>query len=62
MMIRQYFQQAWAQLRQQPLISAVTLAGTELYIFHNMMKEMMHKEKEDHFSTARTRSLIHLLK
>lgn len=26
-MIKQYFTQAWAQLRQQPLISAVSIAG-----------------------------------
>ena len=32
-MIKQYFIQAWAQLRQQPLISAVSIAGTALAIF-----------------------------
>ena len=31
-MIKQYFTQAWAQLRQQPLISAVSIAGTALAI------------------------------
>ena len=32
-MIKQYFTQAWAQLRQQPMISAVSIAGTALAIF-----------------------------
>ena len=36
-MIKQYFQQAWAQLRQQPLISGVTVAGTALSIFLIML-------------------------
>lgn len=36
-MIKQYFIQAWAQLRQQPLISAVSIAGTALAIFLIML-------------------------
>ena len=36
-MIKQYFTQAWAQLRQQPLISAVSIAGTALAIFLIML-------------------------
>ena len=32
-MIKQYFAQAWAQLRQQPMMSAVSIAGTALAIF-----------------------------
>ena len=32
-MIKQYFAQAWAQLRQQPVMSAVSIAGTALAIF-----------------------------
>ena len=36
-MIKQYFTQAWAQLRQQPMISAVSIAGTALAIFLIML-------------------------
>ena len=45
MMIRQCIQQAWAQLRQQPLISAVTVAGTALSIFLIMLVVMMQQVK-----------------
>ena len=45
MMIRQYFQQAWAQLRQQPLISGVTVVGTALSIFLIMLVVMMQQVK-----------------
>ena len=40
-MIKQYFTQAWAQLRQQPMISAVSIAGTALAIFLIMLVVMM---------------------
>ena len=40
-MIKQYFQQAWSQLRQQPLISLVNVAGTALSIFLIMLVVMM---------------------
>ena len=36
-MIKQYFAQAWAQLRQQPMMSAVSIAGTALAIFLIML-------------------------
>ena len=36
-MIKQYFAQAWAQLRQQPVMSAVSIAGTALAIFLIML-------------------------
>ena len=36
-MIKQYFTQAWAQLRQQPLMSAVGIAGTAPAIFLIML-------------------------
>lgn len=42
-MIKQYFTQAWAQLRQQPLISAVSIAGTALAIFLIMLVVMMQQ-------------------
>ena len=44
-MIKQYFQQAWAQLRQQPLISMVNVAGTALSIFLIMLVVMMQQVK-----------------
>ena len=40
-MIKQYFTQAWAQLRQQPMISAVSIAGTALAIFLIMLVVMI---------------------
>ena len=49
-MIRQYFQQAWAQLRQQPLISAVTVAGTALSIFLIMLVVMMQQVQVEPFA------------
>ena len=55
MMIRQYFQQAWAQLRQQPLISAVTVAGTALSIFLIMLVVMMQQVKVAPFSPESNR-------
>ena len=55
MMIRQYFQQAWAQLRQQPLISAVTVAGTVLSIFLIMLVVMMQQVKVAPFSPESNR-------
>ena len=44
-MIKQYIQQAWAQLRQQPLISTVNVAGTALSIFLIMLVVMMQQVK-----------------
>ena len=44
-MIKQYFTQAWAQLRQQPMISAVSIAGTALAIFLIMLVVMMQQVK-----------------
>ena len=44
-MIKQYIQQAWAQLRQQPLISMVNVAGTALSIFLIMLVVMMQQVK-----------------
>ena len=44
-MIKQYFTQAWAQLRQQPMISVVSIAGTALAIFLIMLVVMMQQVK-----------------
>ena len=44
-MIKQYFAQTWAQLRQQPMMSAVSIAGTALAIFLIMLVVMMQQVK-----------------
>lgn len=44
-MTKQYMVQAWAQMRQQPLMSAVTVAGTALSIFLIMIVVMMQEVK-----------------
>lgn len=54
-MIRQYFNQAWAQLRQQPLISAVGIAGTALAIFLIMLVVMMQQVKVAPFAPESNR-------
>ena len=54
-MIKQYFQQAWAQLRQQPLISAVTVAGTALSIFLIMLVVMMQQVQVEPFAPESNR-------
>ena len=54
-MIRQYFNQAWAQLRQQPLISAVSIAGTALAIFLIMLVVMMQQVKVAPFAPESNR-------
>ena len=48
-MFKQYFQQAWAQLRQQPLISLVNVAGTALSIFLIMLVVMIQQVKVEPF-------------
>lgn len=55
MMIRQYFLQAWAQLRQQPLISAITVAGTALSIFLIMLVVMVQQVKVEPFAPESNR-------
>lgn len=54
-MIKQYFLQAWTQLRQQPLISGVTVAGTALSIFLIMLVVMMQQVKVEPFSPESNR-------
>ncbi|MDO4165685.1 MAG: ABC transporter permease [Bacteroides sp.] len=54
-MIKQYFIQAWAQLRQQPLISAVSIAGTALSIFLIMLVVMMQQVKVAPFAPESNR-------
>ena len=49
-MIKQYFQQAWAQLRQQPLISMVNVAGTALSIFLIMLVVMVQQVDVEPFA------------
>ena len=54
-MIKQYFQQAWAQLRQQPLISTVNILGTALSIFLIMLVVMMQQVKVAPFAPESNR-------
>lgn len=54
-MIKQYFTQAWAQLRQQPLISAVSIAGTALAIFLIMLVVMQQQVKVEPFAPESNR-------
>ena len=48
-MIKQYFQQAWAQLRQSPVISVVNVTGTALAIFLIMLVVMVQQVKVEPF-------------
>ena len=61
-MIKQYFTQAWAQLRQQPLISAVSIAGTALAIFLIMLVVMMQQVKVAPFAPESNRDFISALR
>ena len=54
-MIKQYFQQAWGQLRQQPLISIVNVAGTALSIFLIMLVVMMQQVQVEPFQPESNR-------
>ena len=54
-MIKQYFQQAWGQLRQQPLISLVNVAGTALSIFLIMLVVMMQQVQVEPFQPESNR-------
>ena len=54
-MIKQYFTQAWAQLRQQPMISTVTITGTALAIFLIMLVVMMQQVKVAPFAPESNR-------
>ena len=58
-MFKQYFRQAWSQLRQQPLISTVNILGTALSIFLIMLVVMMQQVKIAPFApeSARDRFL-----
>lgn len=55
MMIKQCIQQVWAQLRQQPLISALTVAGSALSIFLIMLVVMIQQVKVAPFSPESNR-------
>lgn len=44
-MIKHYFKQALAQLRQHPLISVISIAGTALSIFLIMLVVMLQQVK-----------------
>ena len=49
-MIKQYYKQALAQLRQHPLISIIGIVGTALSIFLIMLVVMMQQVKVAPFS------------
>ena len=60
-MIKQYITQAWAQLRQQPIISTVSIAGTALSIFLIMLVVMMQQVKVAPFAPESNRDrLLHV--
>ena len=54
-MIKQYITQALAQLRQQPIISAVSIIGTALAIFLIMIVVMMQQVKTAPFAPESNR-------
>lgn len=54
-MIKQYYKQALAQLRQHPLISLISIAGTALSIFLIMLVVMMQQVKVAPFSPESNR-------
>ena len=54
-MIRQYITQALAQLRQHPIISAVSIIGTALAIFLIMLVVMMQQVKTAPFAPESNR-------
>ncbi len=54
-MLKQYFQQAWVQLRLQPLISVVNVTGTALAIFLIMLVVMMQQVKVAPFAPESNR-------
>ena len=53
-MIKQYITQALAQLRQHPIISAVSIIGTALAIFLIMLVVMQLQSNQRSDSTGRT--------
>ena len=54
-MIKQYFQQAWAQLRQNPIISVVNVTGTALAIFLIMLVVMTQQVQVEPFAPESNR-------
>ena len=54
-MIKQYFQQAWAQLRQNPIISVVNVTGTALAIFLIMLVVMVQQVQVEPFAPESNR-------
>ena len=58
-MIKQYYKQALAQLRQHPLISMIGIVGTALSIFLIMLVVMMQQVKVAPFSPESNRCLLY---
>ena len=60
-MIKQYFLQALSQLRQQPLISLVTVAGTALSILLIMLVVMIQQVQVEPFAPESNRDrMLHV--
>ena len=60
-MIKQYFMQALSQLRQQPLISLVTVAGTALSILLIMLVVMIQQVQVEPFAPESNRDrMLHV--
>ena len=57
-MIKQYFKQALAQLRQHPLISVISIAGTALSIFLIMLVVTASGVFNDLYISRAVRTLI----
>ena len=57
-MIKLYFKQALAQLRQQPIISLVSILGTALAIFLIMLVVMIQQVKVAPFSPESNRDRL----
>ena len=55
-MLKQYIQQAWSQLRQQPVISAVNVTGTALSIFLIMLVVMVQQVQVEPFQPESNRN------
>lgn len=59
-MIKQYYKQALAQLRQHPLISIIGIVGTALSIFLIMLVVMMQQVKGRSFFSRVNRNRFYM--
>ena len=54
-MVQQYFKQAWRVLRENPVLSTITILGTALSIAMIMMLVMTDRIKHGNFAPENTR-------